>query len=408
MSLKIFEGAGGSKFVCDDTKGFGDAVAGISRRANAPIMSCAREEKAEPLLKQIGKMSQRQLFNCSLNCVPSCRGNCNPANPPGKSTHERRNDGVAYRTFRIGALLPYWARGIDVQRDRVPAFIREAAEEGWLVTQTYPGSVAESQHVNFRKRPRISLWEFRPLGPGSRGARLRRVVGYLKKIQEPGKLAPYLPPGDKFPKYGDRVEAAVKRFQRDHHIKPDGEVGLRTYTLLRGTARRPVSRVDQRGIDHLVEFEGEVLFAYNDPAGHATFGVGHLLHKGPVTSADAAKFGTKDNRRNPVRMRQLSREFLFEDVKRFERAVRKHVPDRWFKGKGAHRRFNALVSLAFNLGEGILTPEAPLESVGKALRGRSKRAVANAILLFDKAGSPPRPLPGLTRRRKAESDMFVR
>jgi GH24 family phage-related lysozyme (muramidase) len=167
--------------------------------------------------------------------------------------------------------------------------------------------------------------------------------------------------------------------------------------------RRPPTKLNAAGIRHLIEFEGEVLHAYNDPAGHATFGVGHLLHRGRCTAADFRKFGSKQRPLPREQARKLSRELLADDVARFERAVVRHVPLRW---RGSHDRFNALVSLAFNLGEEILTPAPPLQSVGEALRGRSARAVAAAILLFDKAGG--RTLPGLARRRRAERALFLR
>ena len=57
MGLRIYTGARGSQFVCDDDGGFGDTVAAISKRADAPITSCAREKAAEPFLRQLGKMS---------------------------------------------------------------------------------------------------------------------------------------------------------------------------------------------------------------------------------------------------------------------------------------------------------------------------------------------------------------
>jgi len=420
MALRIYTGARGSQFVCDDTRGFGDAIAGISIRADAPISSCAREEAAEPQLRQIGKMSQKQLWECSRNCRPGCNGNCNPANPPGLSTHERRNDGVAYPRWRRGAFVRYWMRGIDVARDRVAAFIREAAEEGWLVTQTYPGSIAEAQHVNFRRRPRISLWEFRPLERGMRGGRVREVVRHLRTIQEPGKRTPYLTGKGGLRRqllYTKQREAAVKRFQRDHHIRPDGVVGLRTITVLRGTARRPPSRLDQAGIDFLIEFEGEILHAYNDlatpgnpnpPNGNATFGVGRLLHEGPLTAADVDRFGSKEHPKPAGEMRRLSRRFLDEDVREHELAVMRHVPLRWRRSQD---RVNCFSSGSLNLGTGYLTPEPRLVSLGQALQRRGvagRRAIAAAILLFDKGGNPPRQLAGLTRRRRAERALFLR
>ena len=82
MGLRIFTGAAGSKFVCDDG-GFGETVVAISMRANAPITSCAREKAAEPFLLELGKMSQKQLFDCATAfnktkvCPEHCHGNCN-------------------------------------------------------------------------------------------------------------------------------------------------------------------------------------------------------------------------------------------------------------------------------------------------------------------------------------------
>lgn len=409
MPLDIFTGARGSQFVCDRQRGFGDAVAKASIRADAPIASCARERAAEPFLKKLGKMSQRELWVCSNNCTPDCNGNCNPANPPGQSTHERRNDGVAY-SGPAGRLLRYYQRGIDVQVDRVPAFIRECAEEGWLVTQTYPASPKEAQHVNFRKRPKISLWRVRPLrkGMGRVGLdrpRLKKVVKLLASIQEPGRRHPYIKDDRKRTSMGGTVIDAVKRFQKDHGMKADGVVGERTITLLKGQAKRPPSRLDAAGIDFLVRHEGEVLYAYNDPVGFATFGVGHLIARRPVNSTDTRKYGSKTNRKPEGDMRELSRKLLDEDVSRFEQAVIKHVPLRWRKSQD---RFNALVSIAFNLGEEVLTKSPPLTSLGEALQGDSGPRIKNAMMLYVKGGSPPKTLPGLVSRRKNEVNLFSR
>jgi len=128
MALRIFTGARGRRFICDDDGGFGDLVAAISVRADAPINSCAREAAAEPFLRQLGLHSQKQLLDCAQEkrrtgrCPPQCGGNCRPANPPGQSTHERFNDGVAYLFWPRFFRLPVWGRGIDVQIDRVRAF----------------------------------------------------------------------------------------------------------------------------------------------------------------------------------------------------------------------------------------------------------------------------------------------
>ena len=245
MGLRIYTGARGSQFVCDDDGGFGDTVATISKRADAPITSCAREKAAEPFLRQLGKMSQQELFDCAQamartkHCPDSCHGNCNPANPPGKSTHERFNDGVAYAVWPVMFKLPPWGRGIDVQVDRVQAFCAEARKEGFTVTATYPGSPREAQHVNFRKQPKVSVWDVRPLREGSRGPRVSLVVRLLWQVVDPQTRKPYLDPHIKPKgKFNAQVTSAVKAFQRDHHQKDDGVVGIHTIRALRAAARR--------------------------------------------------------------------------------------------------------------------------------------------------------------------------
>lgn len=65
-------------------------------------------------------------------------------------------------------------------------------------------------------------------------------------------------------------------------------------------------------------------------------------------------------------------------------------------------QYDALVSVVYNLGPGVLNAD---RSLGGALRRHNMQAAADAILLYDKAGG--RTLPGLTRRRRAERAMFL-
>jgi lysozyme len=398
LGLSIYEGAGGSKFVCDNTNGFGDAVAMISRRAQAPVQSCARERAAEPLLRRIGKMSQRELFACSQNCVAACHGNCNPANPPGRSTHERRNDGVAYPAWVPGVLLPYWARGIDVRRDRVAAFCAEARRAGWIVTATYPGSLAESQHVNFRKRPPISLWEVRPVRKGFGGPRAREVIKALSdgEVLDPGTRQPYLKP-HKSGAVDGAVVRAIQAFQVDHHQKPDGIVGVHTITALRTARRARPAIISARGIDLIKGFEGLRLYAYPDSGGNATVGWGHLLHKGPVTHADVLRYGTKEK---PLMSRVQADRLLLEDVHaKVEVPLRKLTPRLKLQ-----REYDGFGSAVFNLGPGVLDKG---RSLGDALRAGKIGEGAQALLLYvhDRPGGPV--VPGLLRRRRAERDVVL-
>lgn len=121
----------------------------ILLRSGAHLQSGYRGADAEPLLKKLGKRSQRQLYDCWVRR----QAGCNPANPPGFSTHELRNDGEAYSQWKRGAKIPWWAVGLDIDDAHVVAFLKEATKEGFHAARTYPDSRAEFHHVNFRKPP---------------------------------------------------------------------------------------------------------------------------------------------------------------------------------------------------------------------------------------------------------------
>jgi hypothetical protein len=197
-----------------------DEIKRIKEISGAHLNSCDRSPEAEPILRQFGKHSQKELFAAFVNHQPGA----NPANPPGKSTHERRNDGVAY-PGPAGAELEYWQVGMDW--DNPPAAVAAARQLGWIATVTYPHNTHEAQHVNFRKEPEAGL----PQGkPGDDGATVRQITHVLATIRSPVNHQPYLP--EAFPHYGPRVIEAVKRFQTEHHQDVDGIVGPHTATQL--------------------------------------------------------------------------------------------------------------------------------------------------------------------------------
>lgn len=149
-------------------------------------------------------------------------------------------------------------------------------------------------------------------------------------------------------------------------------------------------RTSPKGIALIREFEGCELKPYNDPVGFATIGIGHLIARRPVIQADRDKYAGFTSRD--------AEKLLAQDLLPFEAAVRK-VPMALNQPQ-----FDALVSACFNLGAGVLERG---RSLGDALRAGDAQKVADALLLYDKAGSPPRPLPGLTRRRRAERALFL-
>jgi GH24 family phage-related lysozyme (muramidase) len=64
----------------------------------------------------------------------------------------------------------------------------------------------------------------------------------------------------------------------------------------------------------------------------------------------------------------------------------------------------ALTSLNYNIGLGNLKKSTVLRAHNRG----DKVAAANAFKLWDKAGKPPQPLPGLTRRRAEEAALYLR
>lgn len=187
------------------------------------LNSCYRgsNSSAVRILKSFGKMTQAQLYNGWLRHLPGY----NPANPPGLSTHELFNDGAAYAVPR-GAPLRYWQVGMDWGPDSQQV-IKAAAQVGFTATRTYPTSSREYHHLNFRKEPKLRT--FKALKHGSRGRRVRKLVTRLRYLD-------YWD-GDVGGFYGDRVEAAVRKFQREHGQRADGIYGIQTHHQLMASYR---------------------------------------------------------------------------------------------------------------------------------------------------------------------------
>lgn len=105
--------------------------------------SLYRGPDARELLNRHGKRDQAQLYRELPAGV---------ANPPGRSTHELRSDGVAY-LGPVGRRLEWWQQGIDVDDADVPRLIAAATRRGWLLRRPYASGV-ERHHLNFVVRPR--------------------------------------------------------------------------------------------------------------------------------------------------------------------------------------------------------------------------------------------------------------
>lgn len=147
-------------------------------------------------------------------------------------------------------------------------------------------------------------------------------------------------------------------------------------------------KISQAGINLIKEFEGCYLTAYKCPAGIWTIGIGHTgsvdgkqIHEGMTITQQKAE--------------QLLSEYLEE---RYEPAVRK------LGVEFNQNQYDALVCFCYNLGPGIFNG-----NFLSAIKARNWTSVAEQMLLYNKArvNGTLTVLNGLTRRRKAERELFL-
>jgi lysozyme len=146
-----------------------------------------------------------------------------------------------------------------------------------------------------------------------------------------------------------------------------------------------ISTVSNAGVAFVAGFEGFSAKACRDPVGVLTQGYGE-------TQELTAKPWTRAYALARLR-RRLNRDYL-APVLALAKAINLDL---------TQRQADALASLVYNLGPGILAPGA---TMGAALRSKNHRVIANAFLPYDRAGD--RRLPGLTRRRRAERALYLK
>ena len=143
-------------------------------------------------------------------------------------------------------------------------------------------------------------------------------------------------------------------------------------------------RISENGIEFIRQLEGEKLTAYRDIVGIWTIGVGHT---GFVDGKPVA--------RGMAITKEKSKEILTADLKRFESEVNDAV-----KVTLTQNQFDALVSLAFNIGEGAFARSTLVNK----LNAGDKKGAAEQFLVWKNAGG--RVSQGLLNRRQKEKAMF--
>ena len=138
--------------------------------------------------------------------------------------------------------------------------------------------------------------------------------------------------------------------------------------------------VNKAGLDIVKASEGLRLKAYLCPAKVWTIGYGstgsHVKPGMVITEAQAE-------------------DLLRSDLRRFEAAVNDAAPG------ATDNQFAAMVSLAFNIGEGAFRKSTVL----RKHKAGEHMAAAEAFKLWNKGGG--KVLPGLVKRREAERSLFL-
>lgn len=146
---------------------------------------------------------------------------------------------------------------------------------------------------------------------------------------------------------------------------------------------------NQKAAKFIAGFEGYSATCYNDPAGYATIGYGHLLHLSPCNKKDRKLFWSKKTALKKLALK----------VKSFSRGA-----DKLVKVPINSNMKIALTSLTYNIGLGAFKDSTLLKKLNK---GNYKGALRQ-FKVWNKAVVEGRVvvLPGLVTRRAAEAKLF--
>jgi len=139
-------------------------------------------------------------------------------------------------------------------------------------------------------------------------------------------------------------------------------------------------KINEAGLKLLKEFEGLVLYTYDDGVGVATIGYGHT--KGVMWGMSISE--------------TQAEKFLKEDLEYFEARVTEMVTVQL-----SENQYSALVSLCYNIGEGALGGSTLM----RLLNDRDYQGAADQFGRWNIGGGNV--MPGLSRRRKAERELFL-
>ncbi|TCQ28276.1 glycoside hydrolase family protein [Rhizobium sp. PP-CC-3G-465] len=193
-------------------------------------------------------------------------------------------------------------------------------------------------------------------------------------------------------KHSPELDYSIRQFQSANGLARDGDVGPKTLAKLFPVKSAPQVRrmvTSAAGRAAITQREGNVLTAYRDSVGILTIGVGHTTAAGAPTVAPGMKITAAQ-----------SDKILSRDLATFEKAVLDAV-----KVPLAQHEFDALVSLAFNIGPTAFAGSTLVEK----LNAEDRAGAADAFLPWNKGtvGKKKVFIKGLADRRAAERKQFL-
>ena len=145
-------------------------------------------------------------------------------------------------------------------------------------------------------------------------------------------------------------------------------------------------KIGTTGLELIKEFEGCKLLSYKCPAGVWTIGIGSTRY------ADGSL--VKQNQALPTEAAAVH--LLAQTLATYEHAVNVIGVDL------TQNEFDALVCLCYNIGAGNFASSTLVKMLKT---GEPKSEIAQQFLRWNKAGG--KEMAGLTRRRKAEAELFL-
>lgn len=147
-----------------------------------------------------------------------------------------------------------------------------------------------------------------------------------------------------------------------------------------------ITKLSQKGVDLIKQFEGLSLTPYVCAGGINTIGYGNTYYTN----------GKKVTLKDPKITQKQAEELLKHSLSTYEKAV-----DSFCRDDISQSQFDALVSFAYNVGTGALQKSTLIKKVNANPKDVT---IADEFLKWNKSAG--RVLAGLTRRRQAEANLY--